>query len=78
MQRIFTNETFTMSLVVVMGCFFLSVAIDTCVNTAGSANSGTSQVTMKPGNGESAEHEIRPNDIETIFVKTTNEETNTF
>jgi hypothetical protein len=48
-----------MSLVVVMGWVFLSVAIDTCVNTAGSAKSGTSQVTMKPGNGESAEHEIR-------------------
>jgi len=38
---------------------FLSVAMDTCVNIAGSAKSGTSQVTMKPGNGESAEHEIR-------------------
>jgi len=38
---------------------FLSVAMDTCVNTAGSTKSGTSQVTMKPGNGKSAHHEIR-------------------
>lgn len=55
---------------------FFSVSMDTCVNTAGSTKSGTSRVTMKPGNGESADHEIRH--IEIIVVKITSEETKTF
>ena len=60
----------------VIGWFFFSVSMDTCVNTAGSTKSGTSRVTMKPGNGESADHEIRH--IEIIVVKITSEETKTF